>query len=524
MVIEKIKISNFKRYYGTHTINFNEKYNVIIGNNESGKSTIFTALDLVLSGSRNKIDNIGLESLFNKQIINEFMLGDRKLKDLPEIFVEIYIKYTGIEGLNGKNNSDKIECDGIKLNIIPNPDYLKIINQSLSKENAIFPFEYYKCNFTTFHDDHFTSYNKPLKYTLINESNMSNDYAIKDYIINMYSNVASEELKNKLNNSFRKIKQDFNENDLKTINDELDGFHFGLSTLTKNNLENNLTLYDNNISLFDKGTGMQCLLKILSTLGKKPKELDLILIEEPENHLSDINMKKMINSILNENNNSQLIVTTHNSMICSRLGLKNIIALSGEKVIAKEFDKISSDTVKFFMKNTSNNILNFILSKRVILVEGSAEYILMEKFYQIYNKVKPEDDNVTIISVSGLSFERYLDVAKELKIKVVVITDNDGSYQEKITDKYKDYLTFDNISIYADSSNQNKTFEISVFDINKNWLEENNITKQSDIQKFMLNNKAENAFRILEKLDSKEVKGNFEIPKYIKDAISWIKE
>ncbi len=75
MVIEKIKISNFKRYYGTHTINFNEKYNVIIGNNESGKSTIFTALDLVLSGSRNKIDNIGLESLFNKQIINEFIVN-----------------------------------------------------------------------------------------------------------------------------------------------------------------------------------------------------------------------------------------------------------------------------------------------------------------------------------------------------------------------------------------------------------------------------------------------------------------
>ena len=36
-------------------MNFNKKYNVIIGNNELGKSTIFMALDLVLSGSRNKI-------------------------------------------------------------------------------------------------------------------------------------------------------------------------------------------------------------------------------------------------------------------------------------------------------------------------------------------------------------------------------------------------------------------------------------------------------------------------------------
>ena len=90
--------------YGSHTINFNKKYNVIIGNNELDKSTIFMALDLVLSGSRNKIETIGLESLFNKQIINEFMSGERKIKDLPEISIEIYLKYTGIETLNGKNN------------------------------------------------------------------------------------------------------------------------------------------------------------------------------------------------------------------------------------------------------------------------------------------------------------------------------------------------------------------------------------------------------------------------------------
>lgn len=524
MVIEKIKISNFKKYYGDHTISFNEKYNVIIGNNESGKSTIFAALDLVLSGNRHKIDTIGLESLFNKQVIKEFMSGEKKLKDLPEVFIEIYIKYTGIENLNGKNNSEKIECDGIKLNIVPDSDYLKIINQSLLDENAIFPYEYYKCSFTTFHDDYFTSYNKPLKYTLINESNMSNEYAIRDYIVNTYSNMASEELKNELNNSFRKLKHNFNTKDLKTINDELDGFQFGLSNLSKNNLENNLTLYDKDISLFDKGTGTQCLLKILSTLGKKSSNLDLILIEEPENHLSNANMKKMINSILDENNDSQLIVTTHNSMICSRIGLKNIIALSGEKVIAKEFDKISPDTVRFFMKNTSNNILNFILSKKVILVEGSAEYILMEKLYQMQSTTNPEDDDVTIISVSGLSFERYLEVAKELKIKVAVITDNDGKYQEKVIDKYKDYSSFGNISIFADTSNENKTFELSLFEMNKEWLQINNITRQFDIQKFMLNNKAENAFRILEKLNSRNVKGQFEIPQYIKEAILWIKQ
>ena len=96
----------------------------------------------------------------------------------------------------------------------------------------------------------------------------------------MYSNIASEELKNKLNNSFRKIKQDFNDKDLKTINDELRIL----------------------LSIFFILT----LLKWFSGSSTKIKS----------------------NSF-----SFQLIVTTHNSMICSRIGLKNIIALSEEKVI-----------------------------------------------------------------------------------------------------------------------------------------------------------------------------------------------
>ena len=60
MIIEKMKIKNFKKFKGEEEINFNEDFNIIIGNNESGKSSILLALDLVLSGSQNKIENIGL--------------------------------------------------------------------------------------------------------------------------------------------------------------------------------------------------------------------------------------------------------------------------------------------------------------------------------------------------------------------------------------------------------------------------------------------------------------------------------
>lgn len=56
MIIEKMKIINFKKFYGEKDIIFNEDFNVLIGNNEAGKSSILLALDLVLSGSQSKIE------------------------------------------------------------------------------------------------------------------------------------------------------------------------------------------------------------------------------------------------------------------------------------------------------------------------------------------------------------------------------------------------------------------------------------------------------------------------------------
>ena len=47
-------------------------------------------------------------------------------------------------------------------------------------------------------------------------------------------------------------------------------------------------------------------------------------------------------------------------------------------------------------------------------------------------------------------------------------------------------------------------------------------TKTEDKLKFMLNNKSESAYRILELLEKKS--DDFKVPKYIKDAIEWIKD
>ena len=61
-ILKSIKMINYKKFDETE-ISFNEGINILIGDNESGKSSILTAIDLILSGSRYKLEKIGLENL-----------------------------------------------------------------------------------------------------------------------------------------------------------------------------------------------------------------------------------------------------------------------------------------------------------------------------------------------------------------------------------------------------------------------------------------------------------------------------
>ena len=75
-VINKIILHNFKRFTSFEA-DFDDQLNILVGDNESGKSSILQAIDIVLSGSRNKVENIGLENLFNYQSINDFLQSDK---------------------------------------------------------------------------------------------------------------------------------------------------------------------------------------------------------------------------------------------------------------------------------------------------------------------------------------------------------------------------------------------------------------------------------------------------------------
>lgn len=109
--ISKIKIRNFKRFKSLD-VSFNKDINILIGDNESGKSTILQAIDFVASGSRYKVEQEGLERLFNIDCISEFQ-ANRSYENLPILRIELYLDDIGDYNVCGKNNLEKDLSDVI---------------------------------------------------------------------------------------------------------------------------------------------------------------------------------------------------------------------------------------------------------------------------------------------------------------------------------------------------------------------------------------------------------------------------
>ena len=108
-----------------------------------------------------------------------------------------------------------------------------------------------------------------------------------------------------------------------------------------------------------------------------------------------------------------------------------------------------------------------MLSSKVILVEGDAEYILMDTLYKKQSGNSTlEKDGVHVISVGGTRFKRYLDLARLLGIKTAVVRDNDRDYDRNCLNAYADYVN-EHICVFSDEDPANWTFEICLYKNNK---------------------------------------------------------
>ncbi|WP_421908930.1 AAA family ATPase [Methanolacinia petrolearia] len=125
--IKKVNIENYKCFNGKFSIEFNDGVNVLVGNNESGKSTILEAVNLALTGvvGEKYLKNNLSQYLFDFNVVNDYLssLESGENPHLPIITIEVFFDDDN-PVFEGNWNSDKEKGCGVVLKIEFDDDYL----------------------------------------------------------------------------------------------------------------------------------------------------------------------------------------------------------------------------------------------------------------------------------------------------------------------------------------------------------------------------------------------------------------
>lgn len=534
MIIKEIVIQNYKSFRD-FSLPFNNDLNIIVGDNEVGKSTLLEAINIGLTRQLNgrNVDYEVSPYLFNKTTVDTYIEGIRNETnpDLPKIIIELYFEeHDDLNHLKGSNNTKRANEVGVQLIIEFDDSYTTEYQNYISDKDKVttIPTEYYRVNWLSFAFDTITKRSLPINTVFIDATTIQLFQGTDYYIQKIINNHLELKEKTELTLAYRQLKESFsNEEAIKKINDKLNegnglvkdkNLTVSIDITRRNGWETNLTSYLDEVPFHHLGKGEQNVLKVLLALDRSAHVSNVILVEEPENHLSFSRMNKLIKTINKKCEDKQLLITTHSTFVMNKLGLEKVILLNQGGIYAT-LNTLDEGTQNYFKKLPGYDTLRLVIARKSFLVEGPSDELIVQKAYLKKHGRFPIEDEIDVITVRGLAFKRFLDIAVLLGKEVSVFTDNDKDYAANVTAKYATYASNANIAICADTDNTHPTLEPQLVKHNDlatlNRILGRTEATKADLITYMTksSNKTECAMKLF---DTDE---DFTIPPYIYDNI-----
>jgi AAA15 family ATPase/GTPase len=447
MKITKINLTNIRSYENVQ-IEFSPTINLIIGENNSGKTTILKSI-LLLQDSNSITSNdirinqnqgrIGLSFNGNiEQYCKDYENAVSRLKQSLAIMstrmpkktdtVEIHDKEAEKEAITieiNNNTLNNIKIYGIDMknrNVLSDKSSLIM---DIEPENFIYPF---------------LSKRKVTKYN----EDVGKYYAnkVSGDLSNLYAKVDS------INTDGLSEKDEY----VRACEDIL-GFRISSSTADRGKKATYVINNSQNIPLELMGEGVANILGLIIDLCVSKNKL--FLIEEPENDIHPKALKKLLKFIVDKSESNQFIITTHSNIVLKYLGSAQASKIFQVKMnflnkvptsIITEIDN-SPSARREILEDLGYELFDFdIWDAWLILEESSAETVIRD--FIIPNFVPELKGRLKTCSSQGVdkvpariealyNLCLFLHLHDSFKDKIWVLVDG-GENEEKIIKKLKD--------------------------------------------------------------------------------------
>lgn len=363
MYISQIKLQNFRCYDGVHTIPFSEGINYLVGENNCGKTTIFRAIEFLLSG-RSKEEWISKTPTTNDVAVEVILSGD----ELPALLENSELK---------KYQPYLYESDNTyHLNLRRGSKVTTWKSRGKEKEITIRHIAMYNVNTGT--------YENPTGVDSVITALFEPQFVYSDLNNEEYRDFSKTKIVGKLINevieisrrseSWRKLERSHREvfgeagiaKDLHQLEQTIQGFmqdqygdvrvqfDFKLPVIDSFLKNGQILLEDNGImtDVADKGTGMQralamSLIQVYAQNIKEKRNADkslLFFLDEPETFLHPRAQDRLVQSLEKLSLYSQVFITTHSPYLLKNYSNKHSLKIFSRqegKIKIKEQNKIS---------------------------------------------------------------------------------------------------------------------------------------------------------------------------------------
>lgn len=165
-----------------------------------------------------------------------------------------------------------------------------------------------------------------------------------------------------------------------------------------------------------------------------PPILTILAIEEPENHIAPHHIGKLVKRFkqLSNNDNSQVILTSHSPAIVKRIDPEDLRYLRIEnngRVLQTIVSDIqlpqSIDESYKYIKGAIQAYPELYFAKLVVLGEGDSEELLLPKFFDLLGK-EIDSSQISIVPLGGRHVNYFWKLLNSLKIPYITLLDFDN--------------------------------------------------------------------------------------------------